>query len=131
MLPVECVARGYLAGSGYTDYLRDQSICGNGLPPGLKDGAKLPKTLFTPATKAAIGDHDENVTFDEVLKNVEERDYIDTHREDSPLLKAKDAIEFDNSNISKQEQFQKVLKFIPIESYFDSKEFEVKLSLKL
>jgi phosphoribosylaminoimidazole-succinocarboxamide synthase len=61
------VARGYLAGSGYTDYLRDQSICGNGLPPGLKDGAKLPKTLFTPATKAAIGDHDENVTFDEVI----------------------------------------------------------------
>ena len=63
------------------------------------------------------------VTFDEVLKNVEERDYIDTHREDSPLLKAKDAIEFDNSNISKQEQFQKVLKLIPIESYFGSKDF--------
>ena len=58
----------------------------------------------------------DNVTFDEVLKNVEERDYIDTHREDSPLLKAKDAIEFDNSNISKQEQFQKVLKLIPIKS---------------
>ena len=55
------------------------------------------------------------VTFDEVLKNVEERDYIDTHREDSPLVKAKDAIEFDNSNISKQEQFQKVLKLIPIQ----------------
>jgi phosphoribosylaminoimidazole-succinocarboxamide synthase len=70
MLPVECVARGYLAGSGYTDYLRDQSICGNGLPPGLKDGAKLPKTLFTPATKAAIGDHDENVTFDEVITSI-------------------------------------------------------------
>ena len=65
----------------------------------------------------------DNVTFDEVLKNVEERDYIDTHREDSPLLKAKDAIEFDNSNISKQEQFQKVLKLIPIKSCFDSKEF--------
>ena len=65
----------------------------------------------------------DNVTFDEVLKNVEERDYIDTHREDSPLLKAKDAIEFDNSNISKQEQFQKVLKLIPIKSCFDSKYF--------
>lgn len=52
------------------------------------------------------------VTFDEVLKNVEERDYIDTHRQDSPLIKAKDAIEFDNSNISKQEQFQKVLKLV-------------------
>ena len=56
----------------------------------------------------------DNVTFDEVLKNVEERDYIDTHRDDSPLVKANDAIEFDNSNISKQEQFEKVLKFVKI-----------------
>ena len=56
----------------------------------------------------------DNVTFDEVLKNVEERDYIDTHRDDSPLVKADDAIEFDNSNISKQEQFEKVLKLVKI-----------------
>ena len=56
----------------------------------------------------------DDVTFDEVLKNVEERDYIDTHREDSPLVKAIDAIEFDNSNISKQEQFEKVLKLVNI-----------------
>ncbi len=55
----------------------------------------------------------DNVTFEAVLKNVEERDYIDTHREDSPLIKANDAIEFDNSTISKQEQFQKVLELIP------------------
>lgn len=55
-----------------------------------------------------------DVTFEEVLKNVEERDYIDTHREDSPLIKAKDALEFDNSNITKQEQFEKVLKLIQI-----------------
>ena len=54
------------------------------------------------------------VTFEEVLKNVEERDYIDTHRDDSPLVKAKDAIEFDNSTISKQEQFEKVLKLVKI-----------------
>lgn len=53
-------------------------------------------------------------SFEDVLKNIEERDYIDTHREDSPLLKAKDALEFDNSNISKQEQFQKVLKLVKI-----------------
>jgi cytidylate kinase len=52
------------------------------------------------------------VTFDEVLKNVQERDYIDTHREDSPLIKAVDAIEFDNSNISKEEQFEKALKLV-------------------
>jgi cytidylate kinase len=56
----------------------------------------------------------DNVTFEEVLKNVEERDYIDTHRDDSPLVKAKDAIEFDNSNISKYEQFEKVLKLVRI-----------------
>lgn len=54
----------------------------------------------------------DNVSFEQVLKNVEERDYIDTHRDDSPLIKANDAIEFDNSDITKQEQFQKVLKLI-------------------
>ena len=56
----------------------------------------------------------DKVSFEEVLKNIEERDYLDTHRDDSPLIKAKDALEFDNSNISKQEQFQKVLKLIKI-----------------
>jgi cytidylate kinase len=56
----------------------------------------------------------DDVTFDEVLKNVEERDYIDTHRDDSPLVKAFDAIEFDNSNVTKQEQFEKVLKLVNI-----------------
>ncbi len=67
MFPVECVVRGYLAGSGLTDYLKHQSVCGVGLPPGLKDGSRLPKPIFTPATKAAIGDHDENITFDETI----------------------------------------------------------------
>lgn len=67
MFPVECVVRGYLAGSGFADYLRERKICGQGLPPGLKDGALLPKPLFTPATKAAIGEHDINITYDEVI----------------------------------------------------------------
>lgn len=67
MFPVECVVRGYLAGSGLTDYQERQSICGNGLPPGLKDGSRLPKAIFTPATKAELGEHDENITFDEVI----------------------------------------------------------------
>lgn len=67
MLPVECVARGYLTGSGLIDYKTSGSICGVGLPPGLVDGSRLPKPIFTPATKAALGDHDENVTFDEVM----------------------------------------------------------------
>ncbi len=70
MFPVECVARGYLAGSGLADYKESGSICGNGLPPGLKDGSLLPKTIFTPATKAPLGDHDENVTFDEVMVRI-------------------------------------------------------------
>jgi phosphoribosylaminoimidazole-succinocarboxamide synthase len=67
MFPVECVARGYLTGSGLVEYTASASVCGVNLPPGLKDGSKLPKTIFTPATKAALGDHDVNVTFDEVV----------------------------------------------------------------
>lgn len=67
MFPIECVVRGYLTGSGLVDYQRDQAICGVGLPPGLKDGSRLPKHIFTPATKAALGEHDENITFDEAV----------------------------------------------------------------
>jgi phosphoribosylaminoimidazole-succinocarboxamide synthase len=67
MFPVECVARGYLAGSGLSDYQSTGRICGNGLPPGLVDGSRLPKPLFTPATKAAVGDHDVNITYDETI----------------------------------------------------------------
>lgn len=70
MFPVECVVRGYLAGSGLTDYQLHQNICGNGLPPGLKDGSRLPKAIFTPATKAELGEHDENITFDEVITSI-------------------------------------------------------------
>ena len=66
MFPVECVVRSYLAGSGYSDYLATRKISGNGLPPGLKEGALLPKPLFTPATKAPLGQHDENITYDDV-----------------------------------------------------------------
>ena len=66
MLPVECVVRGYLAGSGLADYQATGQLCGNG-PPGLRDGSELPKPIFTPATKAALGEHDENVTYDEVI----------------------------------------------------------------
>ncbi len=70
MFPVECVARGYLTGSGLVEYAASGSVCGVGLPPGLKDGSKLPKTIFTPATKADLGEHDENVTFDEVVATI-------------------------------------------------------------
>src|SRR5579859_6332793 len=62
MIPVECVARGYLAGSGLAEYRRDGRVCGVGLPPGLAEGSKLPEPIFTPATKAARGSHDENIS---------------------------------------------------------------------
>ena len=63
MVPVECVARGYLTGSGLKDYRETGGICGEQLPPGLSDGSRLPSPVFTPATKAAVGDHDENVSY--------------------------------------------------------------------
>jgi phosphoribosylaminoimidazole-succinocarboxamide synthase len=66
MLPVECVVRGYLSGSGWADYRRTGSVCGVGLPPGLLESAELPEPVFTPATKAAVGEHDENIDFSHV-----------------------------------------------------------------
>jgi phosphoribosylaminoimidazole-succinocarboxamide synthase len=66
MVPTECVARGYLTGSGWVEYQRSQSVCGVRLPAGLVDGSRLPEPIFTPATKAAVGEHDENVSFDVV-----------------------------------------------------------------
>jgi phosphoribosylaminoimidazole-succinocarboxamide synthase len=70
MLPVECVARGYLAGSGLADYRRSGAVCGVALPAGLVDGSRLPEPVFTPATKAELGEHDENVDFDAVAATV-------------------------------------------------------------
>ena len=67
MFPVECVARGYLTGSGLLDYRATGEVCGIALPTGLEDGSRLPEPLFTPATKAALGDHDENVSYDAVV----------------------------------------------------------------
>jgi len=64
MIPVEAVARGYLAGSGLVDYRARGAVCGNALPLGLRDGDRLPEPIFTPATKAAIGEHDENVSYE-------------------------------------------------------------------
>ena len=67
MFPVECVARGYLTGTGLLDYRASGEVCGIALPDGLEDGSRLPETLFTPAAKAAVGEHDENVTYDAVV----------------------------------------------------------------
>lgn len=70
MFPVECVARGYLTGSGLREYAATGEVCGLALPTGLEDGSRLPAPIFTPATKAALGDHDENVSFDAVVDTV-------------------------------------------------------------
>jgi phosphoribosylaminoimidazole-succinocarboxamide synthase len=70
MFPVECVARGYLTGSGLLDYRATGEVCGIALPDGLVDGSRLPEPLFTPATKAEIGEHDENVSYDAVVATV-------------------------------------------------------------
>lgn len=72
MFPVECVARGYLAGSGLADYRAGGAVCGVPLPPGLTDGSRLPEPVFTPATKAELGEHDLNVPFDHVVAAVGE-----------------------------------------------------------
>lgn len=67
MVPVECIARGYLTGSGWVEYQRSQTVCGIPLPAGLVDGSKLPEPIFTPSTKAEIGEHDENVDYATVV----------------------------------------------------------------
>jgi len=69
-LPVECVVRGYLAGSGWNDYRKTGAVCGLALPPGLRESEKLPAPLFTPSTKAEMGIHDENIAFDDVVRLV-------------------------------------------------------------
>lgn len=74
MFPVECVVRGYLAGSGWAEYQRTQSVCGIPLPPGLGNGDRLPEPVFTPATKAPVGEHDENVSYERAVELVGERD---------------------------------------------------------
>jgi phosphoribosylaminoimidazole-succinocarboxamide synthase len=88
MLPVECVARGYLAGSGTADYRRDGAVCGVPLPDGLVEASVLPTPIFTPATKAAQGEHDENVSFEVVVQTVG-RDLAEALREQTLAVYAR------------------------------------------
>ncbi|MGQ9724591.1 MAG: phosphoribosylaminoimidazolesuccinocarboxamide synthase [Tepidimonas sp.] len=69
-IPVEAVVRGYLAGSAWKEYQQSQSVCGVPLPPGLRNASRLPMPIFTPAAKAAVGEHDENITFDEMAARI-------------------------------------------------------------
>ena len=70
MYPIECVVRGYLTGSGWAEYQASGTVCGIALPPGLSDGDRLPEPLFTPAFKAELGEHDENITFERACELV-------------------------------------------------------------
>jgi phosphoribosylaminoimidazole-succinocarboxamide synthase len=83
MLPVECVVRGYLSGSGWNDYRRTGSVCGIELPDGLRESEQLPQPLFTPATKAEIGDHDENIDFEGVVAALGDRELAERVRDAS------------------------------------------------
>ena len=69
-LPVEAVVRGYLAGSGWKEYQESQTVCGVPLPPGLKNASRLPEPIFTPAAKAAVGEHDENISYTQVEQTI-------------------------------------------------------------
>lgn len=80
MFPVECVARGYLAGSGWKDYLATGRVCGIPLPTGLQDGSRLPEPVFTPATKSEGGAHDENVSFEQVSAQIGGADAAELRR---------------------------------------------------
>ncbi len=70
MYPIECVVRGYLSGSGWIEYQESQSVCGVPLPAGLADGDRLPEPIYTPAWKAPLGEHDENITFERTVEIV-------------------------------------------------------------
>ncbi len=72
MIEVECVARGYISGSGWKDYKREGSICGIPLPAGMRESERLPEPMFTPATKAQSGHHDENISFETAAKQIGE-----------------------------------------------------------
>ena len=71
MLPIECIVRGYITGSGWKSYVQDGTVCGIKLPEGLKECDKIPEPIYTPSTKAEIGDHDENIDFDRSVEVLE------------------------------------------------------------
>lgn len=71
MLPVECIVRGYITGSGWASYRKDGTVCGIKLPDGLRESEKLPEPIYTPSTKGEIGEHDENISFDESIDAIE------------------------------------------------------------
>lgn len=92
MFPIECVARGYLTGSGLVEYRQSDTVCGIKLPTGLVDGSRLPAPIFTPATKAEVGDHDENVSFEVVVARLGSADAVELRRLTLAIYAAADEI---------------------------------------
>ncbi|MDQ3573114.1 MAG: phosphoribosylaminoimidazolesuccinocarboxamide synthase [Actinomycetota bacterium] len=86
MYPVECVVRGYLSGSGWREYQKTGAVCGIELPPGLSESDKLAEPIFTPATKAEVGDHDENISFDAAAEAIGNRALMESLRDTSMAL---------------------------------------------
>jgi phosphoribosylaminoimidazole-succinocarboxamide synthase len=80
MYPIECVVRGYLSGSGWREYRESGAVCGIELPPGLRESERLPEPIFTPATKAELGDHDENIDFERAAALVGDRTLVEELR---------------------------------------------------
>jgi phosphoribosylaminoimidazole-succinocarboxamide synthase len=80
MYPIECVVRGYLSGSGWREYLQTGSVCGIELPAGLRESERLPEPIFTPATKADVGDHDENVDLERAAEIIGDRPLVEELR---------------------------------------------------
>jgi phosphoribosylaminoimidazole-succinocarboxamide synthase len=80
MYPIECVVRGYLSGSAWREYQETGAVCGVGLPPGLKESDRLPRPIFTPATKAEFGQHDENIEFEEATRLIGDRSLMEELR---------------------------------------------------
>lgn len=85
VFPVECIVRGYLAGSGWNEYRGSGTVCGQQLPEGLVESSRLPEPIFTPSTKAAIGDHDENISFETMVEIIGE-EYANALRDASIAL---------------------------------------------
>ena len=88
MLPVECIVRGYITGSGWKSYCKDGTVCGIALPEGLRECDRLPEPIYTPSTKAELGDHDENISFEKSVE-VLEREYPGKGKEYAEILRDK------------------------------------------
>ena len=88
MLPVECIVRGYITGSGWKSYCKDGTVCGIPLPEGLRECDRLPEPIYTPSTKAELGDHDENISFEKSVE-VLEKEYPGKGKEYAKILRDK------------------------------------------